>query len=157
MAQTVQSRKALPRPDFGDVPGVRRRNMAAVRNKDTKPEMLVRQGLHRMGYRYRLHDRRLPGRPDLVFPSRRAVVFVHGCFFHRHDDPGCKNSVLPRTRRAWWAAKFAANRQRDAEAKNALEDEGWRCEIVWECEIRRDLPLVLERLRRFLGFSQHRS
>lgn len=128
--------------------------MAAIRSKDTQPEMLVRQALHRIGYRYLLHDRRLPGRPDLVFPGRRAVVFVHGCFFHRHDDPACKNTVLPRTRREWWAAKFAANRERDAAAKAALHNAGWRCEVVWECEIRRNLPSVLVRLRDFLGLPK---
>ena len=146
--------KAPARPDFGNVSESRRKNMAAIRSKDTQPEMLVRQALHRIGYRYLLHDRRLPGRPDLVFPGRRAVVFVHGCFFHRHDDPACKNTVLPRTRREWWAAKFAANRERDAAAKAALHNAGWRCEVVWECEIRRNLPSVLVRLRDFLGLPK---
>ncbi len=146
--------KAQARPDFGNVSESRRKNMAAIRSKDTQPEMLVRQALHRIGYRYLLHDRRLPGRPDLVFPGRRAVVFVHGCFFHRHDDPACKNTVLPRTRREWWAAKFAANRERDAAAKAALHNAGWRCEVVWECEIRRNLPSVLVRLRDFLGLPK---
>lgn len=125
--------------------------MAAIQAKDTKPEMLVRQGLHRMGYRYRLHDRRLPGCPDLVFPTRRAVIFVHGCFFHRHDDPTCKNAILPKSRREWWEHKLSANRARDAVALAALEAEGWRCEVVWECETRRDLRAVLERLCCFVG------
>ena len=127
--------------------------MAAVRGKDTKPEMLVRQGLHRMGYRFRLHDRKLPGRPDLVFPARKAVVFVHGCFWHRCPLPGCRNSVIPKTRREWWTAKLDANRTRDAAALAALEVSGWRCEVVWECETRRDLPAVLGQLRGFLGPS----
>lgn len=84
------------------VSDARRRNMQAVRAKDTKPEMVVRRLLHGLGYRYRLHDPRLPGRPDLVFPSRRAVIEVRGCFWHRHPDPLCKNAVLPATRGEWW-------------------------------------------------------
>src|SRR5690348_2588973 len=111
----------------------------------------VRQGLHRMGYRYRVHDRGLPGRPDLVFPRRKAVVLVHGCFWHQHGALECKNSVLPKTRREWWEQKLAANRARDAAALGALEADGWRCEVVWECETRRDLVAVLDRLRDFLG------
>lgn len=150
---TLRSRpsKSPPRPDFADVPEARRRNLAAVRAADTKPEMLVRQGLHQMGYRYRLHDRRLPGRPDLVFSRRKAVVFVHGCFWHQHNAPGCTNSVAPKTRKEWWQQKLEANRTRDAATTAALEADGWRCEAVWECETRRDLPAVLERLRDFLG------
>lgn len=151
MAQTSRTRKTPPLPAFDDVPEERRRNMSAVRGKDTKPEMLVRQGLHGMGYRYRLHDRRLPGRPDLVFPGRKAVVFIHGCFWHHHEAPGCRNSVIPKTRREWWAAKLAANRERDAAAVAALEADSWRCEVVWECETRSDLSAVLGRLRGFLG------
>jgi DNA mismatch endonuclease (patch repair protein) len=113
--------------------------------------MLVRRGLYEMGYRYRLHDRRLPGRPDLVFTRRKAVVFVHGCFWHQHNAPGCKNSVAPMTRREWWQQKLEANRTRDAAATAALEADGWRCEVVWECDTRRDLAAVLKRLRDFLG------
>lgn len=113
--------------------------------------MLVRRALHRMGYRYRLHGRELPGRPDLVFARRKAVVFVHGCFWHQHNAPGCTNSVMPKTRREWWRQKLEANRIRDAATTAALEAEGWCCEVVWECDTRRDLPAVLRRLRDFLG------
>lgn len=152
MAEVSPTRKiALPLPTFDDVPEERRRNMAAVRRKNTAPEMLVRKALHRLGYRYRVHDRRLPSCPDLVFAGRKAVVFVHGCFWHHHEAPGCRKSVIPKTRRDWWRAKLDANRARDALAVAALEAQGWRCEIVWECETNRDLPTVIARLREFLG------
>lgn len=151
MIQSSRQRKVSLRPDFSDVSDARRRNMAAVRAKNTKPELLVRQGLHRMGYRYRLHDRRLPGSPDLVFPGRRAVIFVHGCFFHQHPDPACRNAALPKTRREWWEQKLATNRARDAAVIAALKAAAWRCEVVWECETRRDPSAVIARLHRFLG------
>ena len=125
--------------------------MAAIRGKNTKPELMVRRCLHRLGYRYRLHDRRLPGSPDLVFHGRQAVVFVHGCFFHRHDNSACKNAVLPKTRREWWEQKLAQNQYRDRAALAALQARGWRCAVVWECEIRSDLASVLARLCHFLG------
>lgn len=107
--------------------------MAAIRGADTKPEMLVRKGLHARGFRYRLHDRRLPGRPDLVFPARRAVVFVHGCFWHGHD---CPLFVMPKTRTEFWQGKIAANRARDDAALAALRETGWRTGIVWECGLK---------------------
>lgn len=151
MAHTLSPRKSLPRPDFSDVPDTRRKNLAAVRATDTKPEMLVRQALHRLGYRYRLHDRRLPGRPDMVFPSRKAVVWIHGCFWHQHPDPTCRNAVIPKTRREWWEQKLDRNRARDEAAVAAVEAAGWRTAVVWECETRRGLPAVLTRLRAFLG------
>jgi DNA mismatch endonuclease Vsr len=142
-------RKTLPRPDFGDVPEARRRNLSAVKGKDTRPELLIRRGLHALGYRYRLHVRELPGRPDLVFPSRRAVVEVRGCFWHRHGC--CANSVLPKTRREWWEQKLAGNVARDAANEAALAAAGWRLLVVWECDVRGDLPATLERVREFLG------
>jgi DNA mismatch endonuclease Vsr len=148
MPHPNRPRKAPPRPDFRDVPDARRRNLAAVGGKDTQPELLVRHGLHAMGYRYRLHDRRLPGRPDIVFPARGAAVEVRGCFWHWH---GCNDSVLPKTRREWWEQKLRANVERDRSNADALEAAGWRLMVVWECDIRRDLPGVLERVREFLG------
>ena len=107
--------------------------MARVRSKDTKPEKTVRSFLHRRGFRYRLHDRRLPGAPDLVFPSRRTVVFVHGCFWHGHES--CRRATMPSTRAEFWRRKILGNRYRDARQRQTLEASGWRVLVVWECEI----------------------
>jgi len=107
--------------------------MAAVRAKDTKPELIVRRGLHALGFRYRLQARDLPGRPDLVFPKHRAVIFVHGCFWHGHD---CSLFRLPETRPGFWRDKIAGNAERDAKALIKLQDLGWRTAIVWECALR---------------------
>lgn len=111
----------------------RRLNMSRIRGKDTKPEMLIRRGLHARGLRYRLHDRKLPGRPDLVFPRYGVVVFVHGCFWHAH---GCALSKLPATRQEFWQQKLAENAARDRRAIEALRADGWRVLVVWECALR---------------------
>lgn len=111
----------------------RSRIMARVRGRDTKPEMAVRRYLHARGLRFRLHRRDLPGRPDLVFPSRRVAVFVHGCFWHQH--PGCKRAKLPQTRADFWRQKLEGNFERDAVALAALEAGGWTVLVVWECEV----------------------
>jgi DNA mismatch endonuclease, patch repair protein len=108
--------------------------MAAIRGRDTAPELLVRRFLHGCGFRYALHRRDLPGQPDLVFPARRTVVFVHGCFWHWH---GCALSRLPQTRRQFWEAKLSANRRRDAAARRALRRDGWQVLTVWQCELER--------------------
>lgn len=108
--------------------------MSRVRAKDTKPEMVVRRIVHGLGYRYRLHRRDLPGRPDLVLPRLGAVIFVHGCFWHRH--PGCRLASTPSTNVEFWQAKFLRNVERDAEAIRRLEADGWRVLVVWECETR---------------------
>lgn len=108
--------------------------MARVKGKDTKPELRLRKLLHGMGYRFRLHRRDLPGTPDLVFPGRRAVIFMHGCFWHRHPDPDCRRSRLPKTRTDFWLPKLDANVARDAAAEAALRALGWRVLTVWECE-----------------------
>lgn len=113
-------------------PAQRQLNMSRIRGKDTKPELLLRRGLHALGFRFRLHRKDLPGRPDLVFPGRRAVIFVHGCFWHGHDCPMCK---LPATRPEFWQAKIAGNRDRDERAIRALGVAGWRVLVVWECAI----------------------
>jgi len=110
--------------------------MALVPRKDTKPELCVRRFLHAAGLRYRLHDKRLPGCPDLVFRSRRAVVFVHGCFWHRHSDPACKLARLPKSRLDFWLPKLEGNAERDRRNVTALEMAGWRVFVVWECESR---------------------
>lgn len=112
----------------------RSERMSRVRGKNTKPEMSVRRLVHGMGYRYRLHDRRLPGSPDLVFRSRRKVIFVHGCFWHRHGDPSCKLARMPKSRQDFWGPKLEGNRERDERNQKALAREGWRQMVVWECE-----------------------
>jgi len=111
----------------------RQNNMSRIRGRDTKPEMLIRRGLHARGLRYRLQDRKLPGRPDLVFPRYRVVILVHGCFWHGHDCPMFR---MPATRQEFWSAKIAANRVRDAKAQEALLALGWRVLTVWECSLR---------------------
>ncbi len=115
-------------------PAERSARMALVRNRDTKPELRVRRFLHAMGLRYRLHTRVLTARPDLVFSGRRTVVFVHGCIWHRHPDPGCPLTRTPKSRVAFWEMKFAENVARDRRQRLALEAEGWRVLVIWECE-----------------------
>ncbi|MFA0888188.1 MAG: very short patch repair endonuclease [Synergistales bacterium] len=113
----------------------RSRIMASVRQKNTGPEMLVRKTLHRMGLRYRLHDKKLPGSPDLVFPRFSAVIFVHGCFWHRHE--GCRYATTPSSSKEFWKAKFEANKARDRKNYALLEKMGWRVLVVWECTIKK--------------------
>ena len=109
--------------------------MARVRGRDTKPELKVRRALHAAGLRYRLHDKKLPGRPDIVLPARRVAVFVHGCFWHRHPDPDCKLARLPKSRLDFWIPKLDGNRARDERKKAQLEALGWTVIEVWECGI----------------------
>lgn len=115
--------------------------MSGIRGKDTRPEMILRRGLHARGFRFRLHDRRLPGSPDLVFPGRRAVIFVHGCFWHGHD---CHLFRLPATRQEFWRAKIESNMTRDAAAEAALLASGWRVLTIWECALRGRTRLPVE-------------
>ena len=133
-------------PDVHDQ-ATRSRNMAAVRGKDTKPELIIRKGLHAAGLRYRLHVKDLPGKPDLVFPTYRAAVFVHGCFWHGHACPLFK---LPETRAEFWRQKIESNVARDEAAMVKLRGLGWRVGVVWECALRgkdrRDLTDVLSEL-----------
>ncbi|MCA3436293.1 MAG: DNA mismatch endonuclease Vsr [Rhodobacter sp.] len=112
--------------------------MAAIRGKNTKLEMMVRRGLHSCGLRYVLHGKKLPGKPDLVFPSRKTVVFVHGCFWHAHE--GCSAFRLPKTRPEEWEAKLLGNRSRDARNEAGLKALGWRVLILWECDVRGKQP-----------------
>lgn len=138
-------------------PEARSRLMASVRGRDTRPELVVRRLLHAMGYRFRLHRRDLPGTPDIVFPGRRKVIEVRGCWWHRHPDPACPNVVMPKTRPEFWAAKFAANVARDRRNERALRELGWELLVVWECEVRRGDDLA-PRLRAFLeGRGPERS
>jgi len=121
--------------------------MSRIRGKDTKPEMVVRKLTHALGYRYRLHRRDLPGCPDLVFPGRLKVIFVHGCFWHRHR---CRyGRVRPKTRKAFWKAKLEGNRERDRRNRQALRKLGWDVLVVWECQMRRP-EILVDRLVSFL-------
>jgi DNA mismatch endonuclease (patch repair protein) len=118
----------------------RRALMQRVKVKNSAPEMAVRRALHALGYRYRLHDTKLPGRPDLVFPSRKVVVFVHGCFWHQHQ--GCRKATIPATRREFWRKKLEGNVARDARQASALSAAGWMVHPVWECEVPKNRFLV---------------
>jgi len=138
----------IPLPKLDQAPDAqRRRTMAAVKGKDTKPERVVRRIAHGLGRRFRLHRKDLPGTPDLVFARDRKAIFVHGCFWHGHD---CKRGArTPKTNRAYWEAKIARNVARDRAAIQALEAAGWTPLVVWECETR-DVEALTARLRRFL-------
>lgn len=138
----MSSLRRAPKAD-PPVTAARSRNMAAIRGKNTKPEMLVRSWLHRNGFRFRLHRKDLPGKPDIVLQKYRTVIFVHGCFWHSH---GCKNSVVPRTRREFWVEKLGVNRVRDETAQLALKKLGWRVTVVWECELGARSERALARL-----------
>ena len=120
--------------------------MSKVGQKNTKPEMVLRRALHGLGYRYRLYRRDLPGSPDLVFTSRRKVIFVHGCFWHGH---GCRWGQLPKTRSEYWLPKIEANKERDNRALTLLSEKGWQAMVVWQCELRYPEEVV-ERVVAFL-------
>jgi len=128
-------------------PQVRSYNMSRIRSKGTKPEEIVRKYLFSCGLRYRKNDKRYPGKPDMVFPKYKTVVFVHGCFWHCHE--GCSDFVMPKSRIDYWQVKLERNRQRDIEHIAALETDGWRVVIVWECEIKK--AVRNERLRRLFS------
>jgi DNA mismatch endonuclease (patch repair protein) len=128
-------------------PEQRSRNMSAIRGRDTKPEIMVRSLVHGMGYRYRLHRRDLPGKPDLVFPRLRKVIFVHGCFWHVHDCP--YGRVQPATNAAFWSEKRGGNANRDRRNAAELRRAGWRSLVIWECEIR-DRERLARRVKAFL-------
>ena len=121
----------------------RSRNMSAIKSKNTKPEIKVRKVLHSMGYRFRLHSKDLPGSPDIVLPKYKTVIFVHGCFWHRHEN--CKYASTPKTRQEFWETKFRENINRDKINQENLSSKGWKIIIVWECEIK-DKDFDLNRL-----------
>lgn len=128
--------------------------MSRVRSRDTKPELAVRKLLFAMGYRYRLHDGNLPGKPDMVFPVRRKIIFVHGCFWHRHAN--CSLARLPKSRKAFWLAKLEGNRLRDGRVRAALRRDGWSVATVWECQLS-DRDRLARRLRRFMDTGSGRE
>ncbi|RZB35059.1 MAG: DNA mismatch endonuclease, patch repair protein [Desulfobacteraceae bacterium Eth-SRB1] len=121
-------------------------NMSRIRSGNTKPELLVRSLLHRMGYRFRLHRKDLPGKPDIVLPKYRTVIFVHGCFWHRHED--CKYAYIPKSRREFWDNKFKTNIERDKKVNQKLMNLGWKVNIIWECELS-DVKAVEKKLDNF--------
>jgi len=124
-------------------------NMSRIRSKDTKPEMLVRRFLHKNGFRYRLHVKNLPGKPDIVLPKYKTVIFIHGCFWHGHE--GCRYYVVPKTRTEWWLNKINGNITNDNNAQAVLKDAGWNIITLWECELKKSaLENTLENLLRTL-------
>jgi DNA mismatch endonuclease (patch repair protein) len=120
--------------------------MGRIKSGDTKPELAVRSILHRMGYRFRLHRKDLPGKPDIVLPKYKVVIFVHGCFWHHHK--GCKYAYIPKSRTDFWLEKFKNNTERDCKVVDELTEMGWRVHIIWECEIKTP-ECVSERFKRF--------
>ncbi|TPL56898.1 DNA mismatch endonuclease Vsr [Mesorhizobium sp. B2-4-4] len=124
-------------------------NMSQVGQKDTAPELLVRRIVHHMGYRYRLHAKDLPGKPDLVFRKRKKIIFVHGCFWHGHSEQSCKRGKPPKSRLEYWEPKLARNVERDKRNQAALGSLGWKTMVVWQCELR-DRDLVSAKLKSFL-------
>lgn len=143
--------KLLVRTEFGSPSAFRSALMARIGPKDTKPEMVVRRIAHALGCRFRLQRRDLPGTPDLVFPRLGKVIFVHGCFWHRH--PGCKKTSMPKTRVEFWTRKFESNVERDARKERELRQMGWDVTIIWECETR-DTEKLTFRLASWLSQSR---
>ncbi|MFM0488308.1 very short patch repair endonuclease [Paraburkholderia graminis] len=133
----------------------RSENMRRIRSKNTSPEMVVRRLLHRLGYRYRLHRKDVPGKPDIVFLARRKAIFIHGCFWHQHS--ACREGRPPKSNGEYWQPKLARNQERDRRNQEALATLGWTVMVVWECEVNSE-PSLAERLVHFLGpaaFSEH--
>ncbi len=121
--------------------------MRLIRSKDTKPELIIRKALYALGYRYRLHAKNLPGHPDLAFPSRKKVIYVHGCFWHRH--PGCKKNRTPKSKLEYWEPKFASNIERDLRNQQDLQKMGWQFMVIWECELK-NMAELIDRIVTFL-------
>lgn len=119
-------------------------NMSRIKGRDTGPELRLRSLLHRAGFRFRLHAKELPGKPDIILPKYRAAIFVHGCFWHRHE--GCRNATMPSTRTEFWKSKFDSNVGRDMRNRVALEAAGWTVFTVWECGLKNDAPGIVKKL-----------
>ena len=131
-------------------PPERSLRMSKVKGKNTKPELIVRSLIHQLGFRFRLHAKDLPGNPDLVFRSSRKAIFVHGCFWHRHDDPTCKLSRLPKSRLDFWLPKLEANQRRDTLNIAQLQAQEWHALVIWECQLR-DRQSLEQQIKLFLG------
>jgi DNA mismatch endonuclease (patch repair protein) len=127
-------------------PAKRSWNMSCVRSADTSPELVVRSALHRMGFRFRLHIKDLPGRPDITLPKYRTAIFVHGCFWHRHKN--CPKASMPKTHAPFWEEKFKSNMRRDQRARRALRNAGWQVLTIWECEVKRKKEILQSHLRK---------
>ena len=142
----------MGRPEMTDIvdPATRSRMMSSIRNRDTAPEMAVRHELYSLGIRYRLHNGKLPGRPDIVIGRFHTVIFVHGCYWHRH--PGCRLAYTPKSNVEFWQRKLEGNAIRDAQNQARLVELGWRVIVIWECEIR-DRTAWRERLAKLLGME----
>lgn len=137
-------------------PETRSRMMSGIRGKDTRPELIIRRRLHSLGFRYRLHDSNLPGKPDIVLKKYRAAIFVHGCFWHRHK---CHLFKWPKTRREFWKNKLNRNRENDLKALDSLASSGWRVCIVWECSLKgrhRDIARVSKAIEHWLRGDQNK-
>jgi DNA mismatch endonuclease (patch repair protein) len=134
----------------------RSKRMSLIRGKDTKPELLVRRLVHSMGFRFSLRRNHIPGRPDILFPSRRKAIFVHGCFWHRHSAANCRLARLPKSKLDFWLPKLEANRLRDRRKQKELHAAGWTCLVVWECEIGHTERLR-NKLTKFLGSDDARD
>ena len=132
----------------------RSNRMSRIRSQDTKPELVVRRLLHQLGYRYRLHPHDLPGRPDIVFRSRRKIIFVNGCFWHAHHR--CKIASLPKSNTEFWRKKFEKNRERDQKNYQILKRNGWQVKVIWECEIK-EVKILSKTLSAFLGPTKHKT
>ena len=122
----------------------RSRNMSAIKSKNTKPEIAVRKFLHSMGYRFRLHRKDLPGSPDIVLPKYKTIIFVNGCFWHRHEN--CKYASTPKTRKEYWETKFRNNIKRDNLNQAKLSSKGWKVKIIWECQLKGDMKKLISEL-----------
>jgi DNA mismatch endonuclease (patch repair protein) len=131
-------------------PAARSERMARIKGKNTGPEIVVRRLAHALGYRHRLHASKLPGRPDLVFPGRRKVVFIHGCFWHRHQARSCKLARLPKSKLDFWGPKLEGNAKRDEKVRRRLRGLGWQSLVIWECQVKNKTALE-RKIRRFLG------
>jgi DNA mismatch endonuclease Vsr len=137
---------------WSGVPAARRRLMSAIRGRDTKPELMVRRLLHKLGYRFRVNKRQFSARPDVLFISRKKAVFVHGCFWHAHEV--CRSGRTPSTRSEYWKGKLSANKARDARVIQELESHGWEALVLWECQLKNE-EWVAETVVSFLGGPKH--
>lgn len=135
-------------------PARRSEIMSHIRAKDMVPEMAVRKLVHAMGYRYRLHGKGLPGKPDLVFPGKKKVIFVHGCFWHQHEDPSCKIARKPKSNLDYWLPKLERTKQRDNENQKKLKGMGWGVLVIWECQIEKSLDEVTKLIKKSLDSSR---